>query len=576
MKILYLWCCLLGIFTAYGQDTSNYPNQDTNYTKAQIQDFITKYTQQNDYRGLAFTYLAFAKNQERWNLADESPVESYRKSMDYFRVMGDSLNYYEVTGAMGTYFMERPFFHKYAREYLEKTVNYFKKTKNTKAEIGHLINLANMAIRDNNTPKVYQSLERANFLNQNINDLLMQGRIDAAYADLYRNEKKYALSILMGKKSLQVGQTLKIAWLEAFSHYEIGIAALELGQFDFSLSNLLACLSITEANYSLNQLKRAVYEELSRYYLLKKDYKKAYEYTNMIKVTAELIYNSKVESDIRSFREYQLLEKQKIELDKIALEKKLAESALQTLRSRQQLYILSILLALALIGILAYAYLARRRFNRLQEEEVSKNLHIETLHALINGQELERLRISQELHDGLGTLLSRVKILMDSQSMNVDKIQLMIDEACSEVRNISGNLQPNTLEKFGLVRAIQDLVLKQHSGLPVIIFQYFGESFDIPSEKNLMIYRIIQELLTNALKYAQAQEVLVQIIFQDQNQITLTVEDDGIGFDETKIEAHNSGWSNIRSRVSFMQGSINLHSDSRSGTSVTIHIPFFQ
>jgi signal transduction histidine kinase len=148
----------------------------------------------------------------------------------------------------------------------------------------------------------------------------------------------------------------------------------------------------------------------------------------------------------------------------------------------------------------------------------------------------------------------------------------MIDEACAEVRNISGNLQPNTLSNFGLIRAIQDLVFKQNSTEPAIIFQYFGEPFEIGNKKSLMVYRIIQELLANSLKHAQATEILIQVIFSEDKNITLTVEDDGMGFDEEEVKTDSNGWTNIRSRVNYLNGTINLYTD--KGTSVTISMPF--
>lgn len=89
-----------------------------------------------------------------------------------------------------------------------------------------------------------------------------------------------------------------------------------------------------------------------------------------------------------------------------------------------------------------------------------------------------------------------------------------------------------------------------------------------------MIFRIIQELLTNALKHAEATEILIQIVYQEERTLTITVEDDGIGFDDSNVHPENNGWNNIRSRVNYLQGIINFHSEPSSGTSVTISIPF--
>ena len=231
-------------------------------------------------------------------------------------------------------------------------------------------------------------------------------------------------------------------------------------------------------------------------------------------------------------------------------------------------------MAILLTGVLTYAYFSRQRFNRLDAEKVKKNIQIETLRALINGQEIERLCISQELHDGLGTLLSRIKFQTENINTSKDQIAEMIDDACAEVRIISSNLQPNALTQFGLIRSIDDLILKQNSTSPNIIFQHFGKEFEISPESSLMIFRIIQELMTNALKHADASEILIQLVYQEERTLTITVEDDGKGFDDSKAQPENNGWNNIRSRVNYLHGIITLHSEPTAGTSVTISIPF--
>ncbi|MFC0183486.1 Histidine kinase [Pseudarcicella hirudinis] len=573
--IKYTLICLLFFIAVFAKGNNKYPDPyRKDYTKEQIHKLLKQYEQEKDTVGLAYTYLAYAKNQEEWNDPDESPVASYRKSMEFFRILGDSTNFYETVGSLGYYFMDRPIFHKYAEEYLAKSMLYYRRNKMPAYEMGHLINLANVYIQDFKLKPAHFLLKRAELLNESLKDLTTEGRICAARSDLSRHELKFEEGIVYAGKSLEIGRKLKINWLEAVSLFYMGICQRSVGRYKEAFKSFEDCQKITEQYISLNQLRRAVYSQLDQSYILIKDYQNAYKYSDLYRRASEDIVNSKVEEDIRSVNEYQLIRKQKEELVKIALEKKLSDAELDKLRFRQQLYILSIILALALAGILAFTFFSRRKLNRMEDEKVLKNLQIETLNALINGQEQERLRISQELHDGLGTLLSRIKILSGSSDSHSSQITRMVDEACSEVRNISGNLQPNTLIKFGLIRAIQDLILKQKSTSPQIIFQHFGKKFSIPEDKNLMIYRIIQELLANALKHSQAEEIIIQIVYQEQSSITLTVEDDGIGFHENAIGTDSSGWSNIRSRVKYLNGNLTLQTDAATGTSVTILIPF--
>jgi signal transduction histidine kinase len=467
--------------------------------------------------------------------------------------------------------MDRAFIKEFAKEYIQSAVNYFRKTHRKNNELGHLINLANINIHENNFVAAGVILDRVKLLNQLVKSDEFEGRLHSSYSDYYSRQQKFSEALAHANQSYVLGRKLKIEWLEAVSLYIAGKCYRGLGKNEEQIRVLKDCQKIVESNINLIQLKKGVYDDIQYYYSEKNDFKKAYEFSIKAQKTIENIYFSKIESDVRSFSEYNLLEKQRMVVAKIALEKKLTDIELDKLRIRQQMYIGILILTMLFLSLLVYAFLNKRRIGKLEAIELNKNLHIETLNALINGQELERVRIAQELHDGLGTMLSRTKILMGKGTSEESIIQ-MIDEACSEVRTISGNLQPNTLTKFGLIRALEDFVFKQNSNNPTIIFQYFGEFIALDMNKNLMIYRIIQELLTNSLKHARASEILIQLVFSEDN-LTLTVEDDGIGFTENIANSDSSGWNNIRSRVKYLRGIMNFHSEINAGSSITISIP---
>lgn len=552
---------------------SAYPDPEKNYNQEELIRWLRDFQQQKDTLGIAFCYLAYAKNQEKWNDPEESPVYSYSNSMEMFRLKGDSLNYYEVMGALGIYFMDRPLFRQFAKEYITQSVAYFKRTHIPQKEIGHLINLANVHVQEGLISEATQMLQRADQLNNKLKIPLFQGRTDAAWADLYGHIFNNAKALVYADKSLQIARQAHIEWLEALSLYYKGRSYKDMGQFTESISPLLESLKITESNITLLQLRREVYRSLGYAYMDLKDYEKSTQYMLRMQETADYAYNSKIERDINSFKDYLLIGRQKEQLAKAALEKKLTQLELDRLQSRQQFYIIIVLLAVCLTGASIYIAANQVHLNQLREEKVKKNLQIETLSALIQGQESERSRISQELHDGVGTLLSRIKMYIEHPNMSREKVVQMIDDACGEVRSISGNLQPNTLEKFGLIRAVEDLIIKQKEESPQIIFQHFGSPTPITPDKNLMIYRIVQELLTNALKHAEASEILLEIVYQKEDILCLTIEDDGVGFDEKTVAPERSGWRNIRSRIEYLQGMLWLNSTPAVGTSVTIHIP---
>ena len=553
---------------------NKYPNIDLTYTKQQLEAHILKYQLQKDTVGLAYTYWAYSKNQEKGEFLNESPLVNLRKSMEFFKALKDSSNYYNTKGAIGSYFMDRPFIKKYAKEYIENATSYFKKTNDYHSEIGHLINLANIIIHENNFEPALLILNRCDSLNKliKVDEFGYFGRIQSSYADIYARQGKFEKAIEYSNSSLKIAREKKIEWLEGLSLYILGRSMEGLKKYDKMLAYLMQSLEVTKRNINHIQLRKEVYESLKNYYLLKNNPKMALEYTIKAKESIEIIYFSKIESDLRSFSEYQLIEEQRMIISKIALDKKLVEVENDKLKSKQKLYLIAMLVGLSFLILLAILFINWRRVVKLKAIQTNKNIHIETLNALINGQELERVRVAQELHDGLGTMLSRMKIMVGKGADTI-KINQMIDETCTEVRVISGNLQPNSLANFGLIKAVEELVNKQKSTTPNIIFQYFGQQFELVNKKALMVYRIIQELLANSLKHANSEEILVQLIFGDDKQLTLTVEDDGVGFDENNIKNDSSGWSNIRSRVNFLEGFINLHTHKNSGTSVTISIP---
>lgn len=224
-----------------------------------------------------------------------------------------------------------------------------------------------------------------------------------------------------------------------------------------------------------------------------------------------------------------------------------------------------------------------------QKEEITKqritdlenNLKIETMHSMIIGQEAERERIAKDLHDSLGGLLSTVKLHFDAvQAKNEDissineyqRANMLLDEACKEIRNISNNMQPGALLELGIVAAINDLINRlQSSGKPEIDFQHFGINGTLDTTISLNIYRIVQELLHNSIKHARADEILVQLIRKDDELIVM-VEDDGIGFDSNEVEK-GMGTENIASRINYLKGDLSVHSVKGTGTTTMINIP---
>lgn len=251
-------------------------------------------------------------------------------------------------------------------------------------------------------------------------------------------------------------------------------------------------------------------------------------------------------------------------------------------------YVVFIVVFSILILLLLYAY--KQRVNSLKQidalhtlalEKEKQNSKISTLTALLQGQEQERGRLARDLHDGLGGLLSATKLQLsglDTDQANTLKEGIgqsinQIDGAVEELRRIAHNLMPDLLSKYGLTTAIAEFAARMsHSGLDIHT-AFINYSNTLEQQKELLVYRIIQELINNAIKHANASEIIIQIS-EHQQILNLLVEDNGRGFDIKKLETNKSaGFHNIESRIQFLKGSMNLHSEVNVGTSIELQIP---
>ncbi|NML21917.1 tetratricopeptide repeat protein [Pseudoflavitalea sp. G-6-1-2] len=246
-------------------------------------------------------------------------------------------------------------------------------------------------------------------------------------------------------------------------------------------------------------------------------------------------------------------------------------------------------LAVALLLVLLflfYAYKQRsktlKQAKRLHEFEVDKmkqEHRISNLSAMLEGQEQERSRLARDLHDGLGGLLSGVKIQLSGLTPLVkeEKQQTIVsnsldhlDNAVDELRRIAKSMMPEVLLTYGLGEATREYCngLKK-SGI-AIDCQVVRYKNDMDHSRQVTLYRIMQELVNNAVKHAAASQILVQLQ-QSDDHIFLTVEDDGKGLDKSQLESlKGAGLANIRSRVEMLHGRLDLQSAPGTGTTFTI------
>ena len=268
-----------------------------------------------------------------------------------------------------------------------------------------------------------------------------------------------------------------------------------------------------------------------------------------------------------------------IKYDTEKKEKEIAENKLTIAQDEIQLserkFWIMTLGSILFILVLSYIFYVRfqqQKLIRIQKEEEQKR----TL-ALIKGEEKERERISNELHDGVASSLTAVKIKLEhiqSQNENPDITQL-IDQLTNlheETRRISHNLMSLSLENSNLIEAVQNFCAENSTpDLNIKFINLISQKLNFDTQTTQILYRIIQELVNNVKKHAHSKICYVQLAVSD-NELNIMIEDEGVGFDATQVTT-SQGLNSIHKRVGDLNGDCEFDCRIGRGTVVMINIP---
>lgn len=213
-------------------------------------------------------------------------------------------------------------------------------------------------------------------------------------------------------------------------------------------------------------------------------------------------------------------------------------------------------------------------FFYLRKIQAKNTEHLLQAQALYEGEQKERIRISQDLHDSIGQKLSVMKLLLpddknntEADSQQLKKISTLLDETTTEVRNISHNLVPEILN-FGLLKALEKTAAQINNSQRVYCSVTTDEMLNINLSKQteVVVFRIVQEILNNIVRHAAASQIDVKIN-QTNNYLHIFIEDNGIGLDSMKIEnSEGLGWKNLKARTKLIGGKLNIYAEKGSGS----------
>lgn len=224
---------------------------------------------------------------------------------------------------------------------------------------------------------------------------------------------------------------------------------------------------------------------------------------------------------------------------------------------------------------------AQKEMNyRQQLKETEQQKQLQVSQALLQGEENERERVARDLHDGLGGMLTGIKLnlatllpaVQGQSSSELQRIMQQLDHSSGELRRIARNMMPEALLRFGLEIALKELCESLSTETVQISFQPFGIQPSLSRQTQLTIYRIVQEMLSNALRHANASSVVLQCT-QSDTVFYITAEDNGKGFDALQMGVTKGiGLSNIRKRVDYLNGKMEIDAAENEGTTINIEL----
>ena len=404
----------------------------------------------------------------------------------------------------------------------------------------------------------------------------------------YYSKKDFGRALPYYLKAFEKAEALGNKFLMANHTNSIGSAYLQLGNLTLAKKYLDEAIRLAKENKNT----RAIFntsKDLSNYYEKVNNPPKALLYLKQYNALKDSLFDL----DTRNYTTYleQQFESNKKENEILRLQKSEQQNSF-ALRQRNILFLSAagLLVVMVVISILIYKnHLTKQKIARQDRlmhleriQTLEKEQQVLSLQSMINGQESERTRIARDLHDGLGGIFSTVKMHYSTLQHDLPEIKGnalyrktfdLINEASDELRKVAHNMMPEVLMKLGLVEALKDFCNNINAGKRFHLnLQMYGMEKRLGDSTEAMLYRIIQELVNNIIKHAEATEAIIQFN-RNGNQLTIVVEDNGKGFDPTEAEEKTGmGISGVRNRVDYLNGKLTIDSRKDVGTTIMIDI----
>lgn len=463
-----------------------------------------------------------------------------------------------------------------AEEYHKKALEQLEKIKDKNS--AHLLTYFNLVSNycykpDSKTAKIY--LDKAKELMNPLSE-------SKHYPNYYYQEAMYyttiqdfdnaLASLNKGAKLAKDGNQIQLLHLLYFRMYNVYLMQKDYRKAKAQLEHILAEKVL--AKEAVN--RRITYTQLAAVNDILDEHKDAYQWMKKASLLGDSLQQNKLLEKMNELEIlHQTADKQQ-KINDLEKEKKANELLSKNKNLRMTILGIALILSLVIAFLIFINYKKQQKLNKQISISHKQDLiHIENqrkyeaTQAILQGEEQERQRIAQDLHDSMGGMLANIRMTISSNdSFTKENIIEKLDKSIAEMRRISRNLMPETLKNLGLEIALKELCETMTQKQLTIQFEAFNLSDNIPFKTQMALYRITQESISNIIKYAQATNVIVQIS-QNENILNLTIEDDGIGFNKSEI-VYGLGLKNIQNRVQLINGTVEITSNTGEGTTINV------
>lgn len=464
-----------------------------------------------------------------------------------------------------------------ALEYHQEGLDYRIRLKDQEGEATSYANMGNVYAKMHDTIQAISYYEKAlNLARQLKKDELISGNL-SNMGNIYMARKDYTKALSLFEESLRIKEKLDDSKGISSTLSRMGDVYTDQGQYAEALKSLRRALKIAKS-ISVPEEELSSLLGLAKLKALTRQTDSSFVLMRRYIALKDSLYDARLQQQIMDVQAQYETDKLEQDLYLIRKDKEVTEIKLHQRKTEIWLLIF-VIISITGAGIFVfYRHQQRQKAaanaTRIKEQETRIN-------AVFQAQEEERRRIAKELHDGIGQTIGAIKLNYQSLKEKVDqpellpdfgKVEKMLENAGTEVRSISHQMIPRELEQFGLVPAVEGMLNLHLANAPLKVeFEHAGFGERIGEKIELVLFRVLQELVSNVIKHSEANQLTVQLIRLPQH-VMLNVADNGVGFD-TSCKKSGIGLINMASRIEAVKGHLHFESAPGQGTTVTIRTP---